>query len=79
LHVICKEDGAQYVAEYFDNYNPIKNTEELLINRYYNQIEDVHNLFPFGKNKDKLFIDGYDQLILTSFAVNRHVLLDMEK
>lgn len=74
--MICKEGGANYVAEMFFNESFVKANEALKLNRYYTQIDDARLLFRFGSwENPKLLISGDEEFVLTAYGINREVLL----
>lgn len=76
LHMICKEGGANYVAEMLFNESFVKAKDALKLNRYYTQVDDARFLFRFGSwESPKLLISGDEDFILTAYGINREVLL----
>ena len=76
--MICKENGINYVSEFYINSNWKKADEVLYLNRYFTQIDDASQLFVFGEsNNPKILIIGSEEILLHPYAVNRQVLLDL--
>lgn len=80
IHLVCKENQISYVAEIYYNEKYQTPSEALTLNRYYTEVDDVKNVFVIGEDRDDpfLLISGDEDLMLTSYAINRQVLLDME-
>ena len=72
LHIICEYEKRNFVGEYF--YNETMNV--LILNRFYNDIEN-YRLVSYIDNY--FLMVGENDIILTSNAVNRKVLLDLPK
>lgn len=53
--------------------------DALMLNRYYNQIDDVRKIYRFGEESPKLFINGDNDLLLTAYGINRQVLIDSDQ
>lgn len=77
LHIICREGGVNYVAEFYLDQDFVLAKDALTLNRYYTQIDDVRLIYKFGEQKSpKLFINGDNDLLLTAYGINRQVLID---
>lgn len=75
MYIVCEEAGKRYVAEmYISNSAP---NVRLALNQYFTTLDDVNRVIPFGKLKDQLLLIGDEEFMMTTFAVNRHVLLDL--